>query len=208
MKLEELPALIVSVIGCLFLSGLFLRAILSPAEHADFILKTGILIFVIEFLTMHSSVMLGKRDEIEQKGWKAFFGKMFFIILYSLFAIGTGYGTQNWILPLVFFISLVAKVFGKKATKDMTWFPVILLMAAQMLAIFPGQLLQTYAPLETELYDAIMARSSGMENIPLFFIIWGVIYYFLFAVVEIILFFWKKPLGEKVHAVFSRVKVE
>lgn len=195
-KVGEWPALIVSVIGSLFLSWLFLKAIINPAAHADFILRIGILIFVIEFLTIHSSAMLaGSRDEAQQKGWRAP-RNIFFICLYSIFALSIGFGLQNWVLPGVFFISLLTKVLGNKAhdhNKKQVLYPVLLLMGCQMLSLFFAYWIQSLWPLPLDIYDSIMASSSGMETRPLFFIVWGVFYYFFFAVVDVILFFWKKP---------------
>lgn len=53
----EISTLIISLAGTVFLGGLFLTALLNPTANAAFIFKAGMLVYLMEFLSIHSSAM-------------------------------------------------------------------------------------------------------------------------------------------------------
>ncbi|MBI2668720.1 hypothetical protein HYX14_02670 [Candidatus Woesearchaeota archaeon] len=187
----KFPSPAISVVGNLFLAWLFLRAIIAPEQYANFILKIGIMIYVIEFLSVHSGIMLSEREHL---GWRAIPRSFMLIALYSVFALGAGFMAKNWLVPIIFFVSLIAKVAGLKPADGKLWISGLLLIGSMGLAMFPAQLLQSHSPLPTGIYEAILERSSGLETRPLIFMFWGVLYYVLSAMLEVFFFFREKDL--------------
>ena len=69
-----------AIAGNAILAGIFIKALLYPADNAEFIVKTAALIFVIEFLAIHSGMFL-----MFMGGISTAFGKIVVGILFIIF---------------------------------------------------------------------------------------------------------------------------
>jgi len=72
--------LVAAIAGNAILAGVFIRALLYPADNAEFIVNTSALIFVIEFLAIHSGMFL-----MFMGGISTAFGKIVMGILFIIF---------------------------------------------------------------------------------------------------------------------------
>lgn len=125
----QILSLILAVSGNLFLARIFFIPLLDPLRDHAFIFQTGGLIWLIEFLSLHSSGMLSSEEaRMNKKVWlfegikenKNFRVPIKFILvpLYAIFATGLGLMAHNWRVPFAFFIGVVSKSFGNKAVPD------------------------------------------------------------------------------------------
>lgn len=201
-------ALVISVGGNLSLSWLFLRALLSPFEHAEFIKNTSILIFLVEFLSIHSGGMaMGlanqeKKPEERDPRIKFYAGvkagslvsnmnplqtKLLLFAVYSASVLGVGLAMGNWVLPFIFFIGLIAKFFGQKSSDGTSperfAISVILLIFLTAITTFLSPLWGIFFP-----FPAGVAP-PGSGDYPQGLILWGVFYYFFLAVVDAAFYF-------------------
>ena len=114
--------LTISVIGNLSIAWFFASPsarIFAGPLPADY----GMLIFVMEFLNVHSTAMaFGAQTGTLQVQTQMDFikknPKMVLVGFYGLTAFMLGYFLKNWILPAYFGIGLISKFFGRKATHD------------------------------------------------------------------------------------------
>ena len=102
--------LIAAVAGNILLAGIFLRALLNPIAHVNFIVQTGIWIFLVEFLSIFVSG--GMRTGFRLRFVDFFMGAIGFFTI-SVFALVFGWlFLGNIYLPLIFLGSTLAKIFG------------------------------------------------------------------------------------------------
>lgn len=76
---SKILSLLISVSGNALLMWFFLQALFSPIEHAEFIFNTGVLLFLVEFLSIHSGFMvfnitkggekIGIKEFLSNVGW-------------------------------------------------------------------------------------------------------------------------------------------
>ena len=109
--------LVMSLIGNFFLCGLFLNTLLHP--QANVIFRTGMLIYLIEFLSIHSSGIafgMRRKERVEQHAQfpPQFFTRRLYrnilqanrkitlVGFYAVFALALGYAFKNWSLPFYF----------------------------------------------------------------------------------------------------------
>jgi len=213
---EDYLSLILSLIGSFSLVWLFSSALISP-EQNTFILKSGVLLFLVEFLSVHSSVMaMGVRKREEDKNIVFFYHvkgpkfvqrnpKFMMVFIYSLFILTYALIFKNWFIPVYFFISLLIKFYGNKATHDR--FKVgltVILFVVSFLIILPfSGLLSRAFPIEEELIGEKIG-SGLLVDVPQVVLAWGVLYFFLGSVIEGILFFKKaKPASFAKDFVFK-----
>jgi len=180
---------LIALAGNLYLVGLFLSALLYPTANVDFIFRTGALVFVMEFLSIHSSGMIEGSRLQQQTPPKI--SPFALIGLYCVMALACAAAYHNWTLPLLFVVSVLAKYFGRRASASETsmtaLFAIIFLLTA-FVTVFTAPLFARLFPFSS----SVMAhqRGSGVfERVPQALLGWGVLYYFLVALAEAILFF-------------------
>lgn len=200
--------LIISVGGNLSLSWFFLAALLSPLEHAEFIKNTSILIFLIEFLSIHSSGFAMGFSNQEKKPeerdprikfyavgkgvgeMSPFKTKLLLIGIYSAMVIGFGFSVGNWTLPFIFFISLIAKFFGQRASDssgpERFGISVILLIFLTILTTLFSSFWGILFPFPSEVRPF---GSGTWVDYPQDVVLWGVLYYFSLAVIDVAFYF-------------------
>lgn len=195
-----------ALFGNLSLGGMFLFAFLSPSRYADFVLRTGMLIFLIEFLSVHSSGMAFGVRKREGKGGSRQFvlrvkgpgggilqrnPKFTLIGLYSTFVVTFALIFQNWFLPLYFFVSLLAKFFGAKGrTSNLrVGLPLLLFLGTTFFTVFFGGFLAKLFPIPPYVLGERLPGSSGLfVDTPQTFLVWGILYFFLMSISEVFLF--------------------
>ena len=189
----------------MMLAGLFLRALLDPLQHADFIFRTGPWLFVVEFISFFA-IDFSLRQLSKIRVFSAILEGGLAILFFGGFALLFGFFIlQDFTIPLIFFGSIIAKAFGSKAAAEdllvrKTAYCVLLITSALfILVLIPELLIKTF-PFPEEVFRAQtsweekmgyrVSGSSGGEFVerPQTLLGWGVIYYFFAATVEIGLF--------------------
>ncbi|MDA2934459.1 hypothetical protein MYX82_08955 [Acidobacteria bacterium AH-259-D05] len=187
----------ISLSGNLLLAGVFLSALVYPSEDTSFVLNAGLLIFLIEFLSIHSSAMAWgvKKGKVQTSGIaQEFFKKHVketLIVLYSLFAITFAVAFKNVFYPLYFFVSLIGKFFGDKAapSEQKTWVEVGLFIVSMYIVLPFSGILQEHFPIPYTLYNENPDVAVGLfSDTPHTVLAWGVIYFILLTIVEIMFF--------------------
>ena len=203
----ETISLITSLAGNLFLSGLFLSALLAPIAHVNFIIQTGIWLFLVEFL----SVFVGGAGTHPQlKKIRGIFTSIVGFFAVSAFALTFGWMLLESIyLPLIFLGSTAAKILGRRATSGKSSFvyPILLLLGSVFIVfvIFGPELLVNLFPFPEEFNQYVPAdwaarRMSGeisgeFIDRPQTMLVWVVIYFFSLFIAELVLFL-KKLQGK------------
>lgn len=190
---------IISVAGNLSLAWLFLSAILWPSIHREFIQNTGALFFLIEFFGIVSSAFaLGIANQAkppEERDpriimYGSFSGPgggrpmtlhqmRWLIIAVCMIAVGgVGLSMQNWILPLIFFVSLISKFFASRATENPARFALSIMALIMILVVA----VVISIPL------GFFASFGDDGDI----LVWGVLYYAVLAFIDSAFFFKKE----------------
>jgi len=193
-------SLAISLVGNLFLAGLFLSAALFPGNSAKFIFDTGALIFMVELFGISASMFsLG----FHGTGTQALtFGNQsralyIGILLFFMGAMALIYNA--WFLFLYFLVSLISKFYGRKSAPDpqKIGMVVILLIFTLFLTSIAAPLLKILMPLPQEIFE--YSPAGGGDGLwlsaPQTIIAWGVLYYFLLAAIE--LEFYLVPRNQK-----------
>lgn len=201
-NIKDIIPLTMAVGGNMILAGIFFQALIFPRTSIDFIFRASILIFIVEFLSIHSSGMaartsesqlhvLGKKINISKN-----IEKVFLIIFYIFFVVAISITFKNWIVPSFFFVSLVTKFFGNKSRAMLTssmLYNLIIFFISIFLIIILSVPLQMMFPIPSEV---LMMKDSGTSGLfvdaPQTVLFWGVIYFVSLAIMEIALY--KKSL--------------
>lgn len=191
---KDILSLVVSVAANLSLAAVFGRALLSPEAHVDFIFRTGMLVFLIEFLSVHSGFLfIGLTGE---GGAKSLGIKISLLAVYAIFAFGFGILSKNIYVPVIFLLGLTAKFFAQKATHDpilpILSIPLLILSVIVVVFALPERL-ETLFPFP----EAVMAQKpagSGGEFVdrPQTLLAWGALYYPVVAIISVIVFLFSR----------------
>ena len=186
---ERVFSLLGSVFGNLFLGWLFLRALVWPEDHAQFIFRSGLMLYIAEFLSIHSS---GMTQEPQGRNKNKGLGRISLLGLYGLFIFLCAYGLKSWFIAIHFWVSLLAKVFFKRsAARDMGHVPQAFatanLIASTFLVILLAPLLNSVCPIPPAVMEQRMPGSSGLfVDVPQTLLAWGVLYFTFTALFNII----------------------
>ena len=167
MMVSRAASLGISLATNLFMVGLFCRALTHPAMFAEFIYKTGIIIFVIEFMSLHSSgMLLGSAATKRKSGQTPFPAKGRFVLL-------------------PFYILMVG-VFAAA---------IVMLLVSTFVVIFSAKFLADWFPLPAEVRAARPPDTSGLfVDTPQTLMAWGALYFSLMTVFEVLIY---RKHGEK-----------
>jgi hypothetical protein len=163
----------------------------------DFIYKTGLMIFVIEFMSLHSSGMFFGATQQEEKTGKKVMTikvKIAMFAFYNVFVIAFASATGQWLGALYFVISLASKaVYSRAIDVKERLAPVAagiaMLVISTFLVVFGAPLLAEWFPFPPEVLSARPSGQSGLFiNTPQTLMAWGVIYFSLMTLCELMIF--------------------
>lgn len=192
-------ALIISVGGNLFLAVWFLSALLNPIAHVNFIVQTGIWLFLVEFFSIFVS---GFGEKSVRFGFANILSTAFMFSIIAIFAIVFGWlFLGNIYLPLIFLGSTLAKIFGQQATSGESYrvyaIPLLLGSTLAVFMIEPEFWVNLFPFPENfnQFQPADWAKriesgeiSGEFVERPQTMLVWGIIYFTLAAVIELVLF--------------------
>ena len=190
-------SLLLAIATNLFLVGLFYSALINPVYFKDFIYRTGIMIFMIEFMSLHSSGMFfGAAQEAEKTGKKIMTlkAKIGLFAFYNVFVITFASITGQWLAAVYFVISLASKaVYSRSIDAEKRLAPVAagiaMLLLSTFLVVFGAQLLAHWFPFPPEVRAARPSGQSGLfVDTPQTLMTWGMIYFALMTVCELMIF--------------------
>lgn len=169
---------------------LFLRALLYPEVYTEWIYKNAILIFIFEFLSIHSScISTAFTPENKKNGITSIF---LTILIYLYFAVFAGFMFGNWFLPLYFIISTCIKIYGAtKFSLQKSIIPpitVIFFIVSAFSIIFAEPLIKTLFPLPARVLQSRPAGASGLFiETPQTTIVWGIVYFSIYFIANMVL---------------------
>lgn len=196
---KTMLALILSLIGNLSLAALFLRALLNPIAHVNFIVQMGIWIFLVEFFSIFVS---GFGEKSVRFKFANILSTAIMFVIIAIFALAFGWlFLGNIYLPLIFLGSTLAKIFGKQAAPGQSFreYSILLLLGSVLIVfivspefwvnLFPfSDNFNQFMP--TNWAERIERGEISGEFVerPQTMLVWGVIYFVLASVIELALF--------------------
>lgn len=190
-------SLLIAVATNVTLAALFYRALTNPVDFTDFIYKTGIMIFLLEFMSLHSSGMFfGAAQERRKtrKKWMTLKVKVFMFIFYNIFVVTFASVTGQWLAAVYFFVSLASKaVFSRSVDAEQRLAPVAagiaMLLLSTFIVVFSASLLADRFPFPAEVRAARPPGQSGLfVSTPQTLMAWGVLYFGLMTLCEILIY--------------------
>lgn len=170
------------------LAFIFLNALLDPAHNTGFIFNLGLLIFIIEFLSIHSAGMLGlKRPGPPSRMLHALIHDFPVVLFYMIFIAMLGLIFGNWQLLLLFAASLFGKLLVPADDREKMGIQVALLFVFLILAVALAPLLAAIFPFSAEVLAQKQPDSSGVfVDTPQALLVWGTLYYGVLALLDIL----------------------
>lgn len=170
-----------SIVGNILLILTFIRALLLPAQNIDFLSSIGPVLFITEFLTIHSSGMAQGNFDPKTRLKMLFFYGLFLIPIFSI--------SKNITLAAIFLLSLISKILFRKSipSKQYTLYSIIILSIC-FLIIFLSPIINSLVKLPPEIQAQIISRGDGLiYESPQTFMVWGVLYFSLLTALQIFL---------------------
>lgn len=196
--MSRLLKTLIAVGGTLGLGSLFWQAYLHPLQSLDFIYNGAIAFLLIELASLAGAIFLdptaiyvNEAKEPLPNQWSQRLQTLMIVLFFGgLVPLFTG----QYALLGMFLIGLISKVFAKSSTSG----PVIYTLYAMVLitlfaAVFFADIIHDYFPLPEAVYDARPVDSEGSAvDYPEMLLAWGVVYYSLAALVELLFgLFWQ-----------------
>lgn len=191
---------VISVQGYLFLSWLFIQALLYPLKNLGLLYTTGIVTLIIEFLNIHSSIVLNLYREKLGKKFEPLL-KLFLLFIYSIFIVFLGIFSENIYISIIFFVSLVSKILANKVVPSgLNTYQFRLYLATLIISILGARLWEHLFSFPQKVYEARPDNITGiLVDRPQTLVVWGISYYLSLGIIEIILFVNKKKRQQDLH---------
>lgn len=181
-KDSSLQDLIISLVSYTISISIFIYIMFNLESNADFVYNSAIILFIIEFFSLHSSFLLNSSSKITTKVGLS----LIYIFMVAIFSVSSG-----TIYPALFFIfSIVGKVFQQKAKSEnkIAYSLLIFMFATFFVVIFEGAI-NTLLPAPKELIDMKPEGDGGVFiESPTTVIAWGILYYGLLVSSELIIY--------------------
>lgn len=155
------------------------------------------MIFMIEFMSLHSSAMFFGTAHKEQKTGKKVMTlkvKIAMFAFYNVLVIVFASAAGQWLAALYFFISLASKaIYSRSIDAEKRLAPVAagiaMLLLSTFLVVFGAQLIADWFPFPAEVKSARPSGQSGLfVDTPQTLMAWGMIYFTLITVCELMIF--------------------
>lgn len=196
--MNKIFSFIASIAGYFVFIYLFGIALINPIEYIDFIYHGAIAIFIVEFLSIHSGFLFSPFVANKNKYAIKVFIAMF--IFYSLFALIFGLTMQSFYPPLFFCITLLSKFFWSKSSPtgvSMAAISIVIFLLVMIPVAGPENFWERLFPFPIA-FDQYRPESAGglFTDMPQTVLVWGVLYYSILVIIEILLFkFGKKDVN-------------
>lgn len=219
-KTGEFVSLVIAVAGNLSVAALYFYAFRHPGLYAEFIFKTGMLIYIVEFLSIHSNMMVvsfrkrgigaAQKTVFNAAAKSSRFGggtlrkyrRGALFGIYLIFVATISLPFKNWFIPFQFIVSMISKFYGGKASAApfKSGLMIILFIVSTFAVVIFAPLIRFLFPLAQEVLNQKIPGSSGLFiDAPQTLLIWGMLYFVSLAIMEFALFrrrttkFLKKP---------------
>lgn len=163
-----------SIIGYLYLVSLFARSLLYPYQNLHFLLSIGPVLFITELIAVHAAA---KGKDLKDNLKLTFFLLVFLIPVYSI--------SRSWSIVFVTIISTIAKTIFKISvpSPQYTLYSVLIYWTTFFIIFL--------SPIWNLLFPNVpQGRGKGLiPESPETMMVWGVVYFSLFAALEIYLFY-------------------
>jgi len=198
-------SLLTSLIGPATLIFLYVQALICPQGQASFIFRAGMAIYIVEFLSIHSSGFLLEDNKVKQKQQqkKKKFNRLFLFVFYTIFIFGFMLKLNCWFIGLYFLLSLCAKLFMSRSVEDdinkpQIAFSCINLVGCTFIVVMLASSLKRAFPIPESIISQGIKGTSGLfVEIPQTLLVWGILYFFFTAVFNITMFFKHTPRAKE-----------
>ena len=167
--------------------GFFVQALISPELNINWIYTNAVIIFIIEFLSIHSTAMM--IGEAHSKDKKKNATHLFF--LYLFFTIVLTVIFKNYILPFFFILSTYIKFFmGRYIADSKTYLLISILtfIIPLIIVIIGANLLEYLFPFPQEVLMARPVDAKGLfYDVPQTVLVWGVLYFSIEFIINLYL---------------------
>ncbi len=156
-----------------FLAVPFIYAILEPEKNIDFIYNTSIMLFIAEFITIHSSAMLSGTPN-KEVGRKIL---LFFFYMAFVFAFSLVSKSKNifYFLTVSFFIKFFIN--KNESNMDRIVKPIIVFVSSAFLVTFTSGIWKSLIRIPLPVLMQKPDNISGLfVEIPQTILAWGIIY--------------------------------
>jgi hypothetical protein len=127
-------------------------------------------IFLTEFLSIHSSVLLSAP--------KKTLPKIFALIVYVIFVLIISFATHTYYPAIIFIFSLMAKLFHSPRDNLQLIGPTIIFMGSVFITIFASSTIKSTFVFSQQVLDQKTKGSSGLfVDTPQTLLVWGMLYY-------------------------------
>lgn len=165
----------------------FVQALLFPEFNVNWIYSSAMIIFVVEFLSIHSSAMMMGEVLSENKKKNATY--LFFFYLFFTIVLTVVF--KNYILPFFFILSTYIKFFmGRHFVANKTYLiiNVFALIIPLIIVLIGSSLLQNLFPFPQEVLMAKPENATGVfVDVPQTVLAWGVIYFSIQLLINLFL---------------------
>lgn len=176
----------------------FWRAYTDPLQYLDFIYNGALALLMIEFASLAGAIFMdptatyvNEAGEPLPNQWRerlqVLGGVLFLGGIVPLF-------TGQYVLFGAFLLSLIGKLFAKSSTSGPVIYTLYLLVFATLFGTaFFSETISSAFPLPQAVYDARPADAEGgAVDYPEMLLAWGIVYYGLAALIELLFgLFWK-----------------
>ena len=183
-----------TVAGYLFLLWLYVRTLIFPERHTNFLYHTGVMLFVLEFLSIFLIValeqLLLKKLKHERKGGQR--RNIAAFILFPLtFACIVASATGEWILLLMFVVTMAIRgyrIWKNQQLDGMITKIVIGIFSTVGVCVLASSLIAGVIPLPAEVYAAKPEDMGGLfVDEPQVGMVWGILYFTALLVMDVLI---------------------
>lgn len=157
--------------------GFFVQALLYPESNVNWIYSSAIIIFVVEFLSIHSSAMM--MGDVLSKNKKK--NATYLFLFYLFFTVVMTVAFKNYILPFLFILSTYIKFFMVRhiqTSKTYLLVAILTLIVSLIIVSVGASFLQNLFPFPQEVLMAKPADATGVfVEVPQTVLAWGVMYF-------------------------------
>lgn len=169
--------LYLSFISIILIIAFFVQTLINPDKNLSWVYNNAILIFAIEFLSLHSSG-IGNFFRTEANYKKP---SLILFFIYLIFAVVLAVLFDNFILPIFFILSTINKFFITgflKIDKKYFGINILLFILPLIIVLIASPYLQTIFPFPQSILDAKPIGATGLFiEVPQTSLVWGIIYF-------------------------------
>lgn len=201
-----LRSLTIALVGNLSLACQFFIALVDPVAHEYFISQLGIMVYLFEFLSIHSTMMLMGFATDDRPRWRSI--PVALVGGYGIFALAIGVGFHTWVAPIFFMVSVISKLAGKPLNEEAqrrAALPIAWLLLWTFVTVPMADFWQSVFPFPENLHLKTTGTGVFVDQ-PQALLVWGMGYFITLAIVDV--YFFRKALrGRRMRLADTNIEI-